>query len=155
VSDKAERHAAIRELVATRSIASQEALRRQLAARGWDVTQSTLSRDLRELRLARIPDAQGRARYAFPDTATEEAGPALERLLPQLLVGVDAVQMLVVARTVSSGAQPVAAALDGAGWPEMLGTIAGDDTVLIICRSSQAQARVVKRLTPLCRGRVA
>lgn len=152
MSDKSERHAAIRELVAVRSIASQEELRRLLVARGWDVTQSTLSRDLRELRLARIPDAQGRARYAFPDAATEESGPALERLLPQLLLGVDAVQMLVVARTVPSGAQPVAAALDAAGWPDLLGTIAGDDTVLLICRSPQAQARVVKKLTPLCRG---
>jgi transcriptional regulator of arginine metabolism len=155
VSDKAERHAAIRELVATRSIASQEALRRLLVARGCHVTQSTLSRDLRELRLARIPDAQGRARYAFPDSSAEEAGPALERLLPQLLVGVDAVQMLVVARTVASGAQPVAAALDAAAWPDLLGTIAGDDTVLLICRSPEARARVVRKLTPLCRGRAA
>ncbi len=153
MSDKATRHAAIRELVAERPIASQEELRRGLRARGWDVTQSTLSRDLRELRLARIPDAQGRARYAFPDGATEDASPHLERLIPQLLVAVDAVQMLVVARTVSSGAQPVAAALDGVGWEDILGTIAGDDTVLIICRSTQAQARVLKRLSALLRAK--
>ncbi|HMS04089.1 MAG TPA: arginine repressor [Gemmatimonadaceae bacterium] len=152
MSDKADRHAAIRELVATTPIASQEELRRRLVAQGWDVTQSTLSRDLRELRLARIPDAQGRPRYAFPDGAAEDATPTLERLLPQLLVDVEAVQMLVVARTVASGAQPVAAALDAVGWADILGTIAGDDTVLIICRSAQAQARVVKRLRPLCRG---
>lgn len=152
MSDKADRHAAIRELVATTAIASQEELRRRLVERGWDVTQSTLSRDLRELRLARIPDAQGRPRYAFPDAGGEDATPTLERLLPQLLTGVEAVQVLVVARTVASGAQPVAAALDAVGWADILGTIAGDDTVLIICRSPQAQARVVRRLRPLCRG---
>jgi transcriptional regulator of arginine metabolism len=152
VSDKSTRHGAIRELVAERAIASQEELRRLLLERGWDVTQSTLSRDLRELRLARIPDAQGRARYAFPDSGTEDATPALERLLPQLLVHVDAVQTLVVARTVPSGAQPVAAALDGVGWSDILGTIAGDDTVLIICRSVPARERVVKRLKPLMRA---
>jgi transcriptional regulator of arginine metabolism len=152
VSDKSTRHTAIRELVAEQAIASQEELRRLLHQRGWDVTQSTLSRDLRELRLARIPDAQGRARYAFPDATTEDATPQLERLLPQLLVDMDSVQTLVVARTVPSGAQPVAAALDAVGWGDILGTIAGDDTVLIICRSVPARERVVKRLTPLTRA---
>jgi transcriptional regulator of arginine metabolism len=149
VSDKSTRQAAIRALVAERVVASQEELRQLLAHRGWEVTQSTLSRDLRELRLARIPDSQGRARYAFPDSATEDTTPQLEHLLPQLLLRVEAVQTLVVARTVPSGAQPVAAALDGAGWTDVLGTIAGDDTVLIICRSAEAQERVVRRLQPL------
>jgi transcriptional regulator of arginine metabolism len=149
--DKSTRHAAIRDLVAERAVASQDELRRLLRQRGWEVTQSTLSRDLRELRLARIPTAQG-ARYTFPDAATEDATPQLERLLPQLLVALESVQTLVVARTVPSGAQPVAAALDGVGWADILGTIAGDDTVLIICRSVPARQRVVRRLTPLRRA---
>jgi transcriptional regulator of arginine metabolism len=151
VSDKSIRHTAIRELVSERAIGSQEELRKLLRQRGWDVTQSTLSRDLRELRLARIPDGHGSARYAFPDGAVEDSGPALEQLLPQLLIAVEAVQVLVVARTVPSGAQPVAAALDGAAWGDILGTIAGDDTVLIICRSAQGRERVVRRLKPLTR----
>ncbi len=151
MNDKSIRHTAIRELVAERVVASQEELRKALRQRGWDVTQSTLSRDLRELRLARIPDGHGRVRYAFPDSGVEDTTPQLERLLPQLLIGVEAVQVLVVARTVPSGAQPVAAALDGAGWGDVLGTIAGDDTVLVICRSAQGRERVVRRLKPLIR----
>lgn len=146
MSDKSERQSAIREIVAARDVASQEDLRRQLTKRGWDVTQSTLSRDLHELRLARIPDAHGKARYAFSENVPEEVAPQLQALLPQLLTGVESVQVMVVVRTMASGAQAVGAALDSAGWPEVLGTLAGDDTVLIICRSAQGRDRVVKRL---------
>jgi transcriptional regulator of arginine metabolism len=148
LSDKNERHQAIRDIVTARAVASQEELRKQLARRGWDVTQSTLSRDLRELRLARIPDGDGNARYAFSDSGNghDDSSRHLEKLLPQLLTGVEGVQVMVVARTVSSGAQPVAAALDHAGWPEVAGTIAGDDTVLIICRNSTGRERVIRKL---------
>lgn len=147
MSDKHARQQAIREIVAAHAVASQEELRRQLATRGWDVTQSTLSRDLRELRLARIPDATGRARYAFPEGATGEIVLArLERMLPELLTGVEGVQVLVVARTMKSGAQPVAELLDQLEWPDVAGTIAGDDTVLIICRSPEGRERVLRKL---------
>jgi transcriptional regulator of arginine metabolism len=147
VSDKRERQQTIREIVAAHAVASQEELRRQLAGRGWDVTQSTLSRDLRELRLARIPDGQGRARYAFSENGGADQDVArLERMLPELLVDVEGVQVLVVARTMKSGAQPVAEALDQLEWPDVAGTIAGDDTVLIICRSTDGRERVLRKL---------
>lgn len=149
MSDKRERQAAIRELVARQAVASQEELRQLLERQGWRVTQSTLSRDLRELRLARIPDSNGGVRYAFPEGSADDTTPQLHQLLPQLLLGAEGVQTFVVARTVPSGAQPVAAALDGADWPELLGTIAGDDTVLLICRSAAARQRVLRRLIPL------
>ena len=147
VADKTDRQQAIREIVTARAVASQEELRKQMLRRGWDVTQSTLSRDLRELRLGRIPDGQGRVRYAFSDGGHgDDDGRQLEAMLPQLLVGVEGVQVLAVARTMKSGAQPVAEALDQLEWPDIAGTIAGDDTVLIICRSVPARERVVKRL---------
>lgn len=149
MADKTDRHHAIREIVTARVVASQQELRKQLMRRGWDVTQSTLSRDLRELRLARIPDDQGRVRYAFPDgpgAHAEEETRQFEAMLPQLLAGVEGVQVLVVARTMKSGAQPVAEALDQLAWPDIAGTIAGDDTVLIICRSTAGRERVLKRL---------
>ncbi len=134
-------------------MASQDELRKQLGKRGWEVTQSTLSRDLRELRLARIPDAAGRVRYAFSDGSTDDEGLAqLERMLPQLLTDVEGVQVLVVARTIKSGAQPVAEALDQLEWPDVAGTIAGDDTVLIICRSTEGRERVLKKLRAYLRG---
>lgn len=149
MSDKHDRHAIIREIVTAHAVASQEELRRQLARKGWDVTQSTLSRDLRELRLARIPDGQGRARYAFPEHGNGGNGDALarlERMLPELLTSVEGVQVLVVARTMKSGAQPVAEVLDQLEWPDVAGTIAGDDTVLIICRSPEGRERVLRKL---------
>ena len=151
MSDKHERHAAIRDIVSAHAVASQEELRRQLARRGWDVTQSTLSRDLRELRLARIPDGHGRARYAFSDGTngsgtSSDALARLERMLPELLTSVEGVQVLVVARTMKSGAQPVAEVLDQLEWPDVAGTIAGDDTVLIICRSPGGRERVLRKL---------
>ncbi|MCE2901840.1 MAG: arginine repressor [Gemmatimonas sp.] len=153
MSDKHARQQAIREIVAAHAVASQEELRRRLATRGWDVTQSTLSRDLRELRLARIPDATGRARYAFPEGATSEIVLArLERMLPELLTGVEGVQVLVVARTMKSGAQPVAELLDQLEWPDVAGTIAGDDTVLIICRSPEGRERVLRKLRAYIAG---
>ncbi|MBP6771461.1 MAG: arginine repressor [Gemmatimonadaceae bacterium] len=155
MADKSARHHVIREIVTARAVASQEELRKQLLRRGWDVTQSTLSRDLRELRLARIPDEQGRVRYTFPENGTaaaEEQTHQLEAMLPQLLMDVEGVQVLAVARTMKSGAQPVAEALDQLDWPDIAGTIAGDDTVLIICRSVPGRERVVKRLRTYLRG---
>lgn len=146
MSDKSERQSAIREIVAARDVSSQEELRRQLNKRGWNVTQSTLSRDLHELRLARIPDASGKTRYAFSEAAPEDTSPHLTGLLPQLLVGIESVQTMIVVKTVTSGAQPVGSALDSAQWSDVLGTLAGDDTVLIICRSTQGRDRIVKRL---------
>ena len=146
MAEKTERQQVIREIVAARAVASQDALRRQLAKRGWDVTQSTLSRDLRELRLARIPDDRGGVRYAFPEGNGAEDTSELEAMLPTLLTGAEGVGVLVVARTRRSGAQPVAEALDMLEWPDVMGTIAGDDTVLVICRSAGGGTRVVKQL---------
>ena len=147
MTDKTPRHNAIRDIIASRRVASQDALRQQLAKRGWDVTQSTLSRDLRELRLARIPDDTGAVRYTFADSSGgDDDARRPEAILPQFLVSVEGVQVLIVVHTVASGAQPVAEALDHAGWPDVAGTIAGDNTVLVICRSTAGRERVVRRL---------
>ncbi len=145
MANKADRHTAIREIIESRSVGSQEELRRLLVERGWDVTQSTLSRDLREMRLARIPGADGSARYAMPE-ATDAGQPRLEALLPHLFIHLDGVSELLVLHTHRGGAQPVAEALDNEEWPEVLGTIAGDDTILIICRSSAAREKLSRRL---------
>jgi transcriptional regulator of arginine metabolism len=143
--DKRSRQATIREIIEAHPVGSQEELRRLLRQRGWDVTQSTLSRDLREMRLARIPDTDGTARYAVPEAA-EVGQPRLEALLPHLFTQVDGVGELLVLHTHRGGAQPVAEALDNEEWPEVLGTIAGDDTILIICRSAAAREKLARRL---------
>ncbi len=150
-SDKRDRHRAILELVAAHAVGSQEELRRLLAGRGWEVTQSTLSRDLHELRLARVPTADG-VRYVPTDPRPDpdQGGrTALASLLPQLFARIDGVGELVVLHTVPGGAQPVAAAFDGAQWPDVLGTVGGDDTILIVCRSPTARERVIARIREL------
>jgi transcriptional regulator of arginine metabolism len=148
VANKRERHDTILEIVNARMVSSQEDLRKLLLQRGWDVTQATLSRDLRELRLARVPTPEG-ARYAITDGSIEESRAALDTLLPQLFLRIDGVSEMLVLRTVPGGAQPIAAALDGEAWSDILGTVGGDDTILIICRSVAARERIMRRLRGL------
>jgi transcriptional regulator of arginine metabolism len=148
MANKTERQNTIRELIESRPVASQEELRRILLQRGWDVTQSTLSRDLREMRLARVPTADG-SRYALTDSAPDTSRATLDSLLPQLFDRIDGVGELLVVHTVPGGAQTIAYALDSEGWPDLLGTIAGDDTILIICRSAAARERMMRRIRTL------
>jgi transcriptional regulator of arginine metabolism len=151
MSAKRERQQAIRELVSTRPIGSQEELRQLLAERGWDVTQSTLSRDIRDLRIARVPSPAG-VRYTAADgAAAEESRATLAALVPQLFQRLDFVRELLVVKTVVAGAQPISEAIDSEGNPDVLGTIAGENTILIICRSETARDRVAKRLLTLAR----
>ena len=149
--NKRDRQQAIRELVATRPIGSQEELRQLLGERGWDVTQSTLSRDMRDLRVARVPTPSG-IRYTLGGTAsTEENRATLASLVPQLFQRLEFVRELIVVKTVVAGAQPISEAIDSEGNPDVIGTIAGENTVLIICRSEAARERVAKRLMTLAR----
>jgi transcriptional regulator of arginine metabolism len=150
---KRDRQKAILEIVEESAVGSQEELRRLLVGRGWEVGQSTLSRDLHELRLARVPTADG-MRYVATDQSAgvEHARAALESLLPQLFDRVDGVGELVVLHTLPGGAQPVAAAFDAAAWPDVLGTVAGDDTILVICRSAGARERVIRRVERMAEG---
>lgn len=148
---KVERQAAILELIGAYDVASQEELRKLLERRGVSVTQATLSRDLRELGVVRVPGEDG-ARYARPETVAGDAIPSIETLLPQLFSSVDGVGELIVLHTIASGAQPVSEAIDAAAWKEVLGTVAGENTILVVCRSAQARHEVMLRLTELARG---
>ena len=143
---KPERHEAILRLVGSHAVGSQEELRRLLLERGWQVTQATLSRDLREIGLVRAQTGEG-ARYVRPESlGADEDKPSLEALLPQLFDSVDGVSELLVLHTLPSGAQPIAEAIDAQGWQEIIGTIAGENTILIVCRSSQARGELAQRL---------
>jgi transcriptional regulator of arginine metabolism len=149
MSNKTERQNTIRELIESRPVASQEELRKLLRQRGWDVTQSTLSRDLREMRLARVPDADGGARYALTESGPETTRVTLDKLLPQLFDRIDGVGELLVLHTMPGGAQTIAFALDSEAWPDLIGTIAGDDTILLICRSAAARDKLARRIRTL------
>ncbi len=149
MANKTDRHNTIRDLIESRLVASQEELRKQLRQRGWDVTQSTLSRDLREMRVARVPDAEGGARYAMTSSAPDPSRVTLDTLLPQLFDRLDGVGELLVLHTVPGSAQTIAYALDSEGWPDLLGTIAGDDTILMICRSAAVREKMARRIRTL------
>jgi transcriptional regulator of arginine metabolism len=149
MTNKQARQAAILDLVADHVVGSQEDLRQLLLGRGMDVTQATLSRDLRDLRLARVSAADG-TRYVLPESlAGDDDKPLLASLLPQLFSRIDGVGELVVLHTVASGAQPIAEAIDLEEFPEVLGTIAGDDTILIVTRSAEARLQLTQRLRAL------
>lgn len=150
MANKRERQNAILEVIRTRGIGSQEDLRRVLQHRGWDVTQSTLSRDMKELRLARVQTPDG-ARYTSPEEVAEERHAALSALLPQLFVRLDGVGVLLVMKTTPGSAQAAGAALDAEHSSDLVGTLAGDDTVLLICRSEAARERLSRRILQLAR----
>jgi len=146
---KEARQEAILDLVGQHVVGSQDQLRHLLLERGMDVTQATLSRDLRDLGLARVPTEDG-GRYVLPESlGTDDDKPLLGNLLPQLFSKVDGVGELIVLRTVRSGAQPIAEAIDQEEFEEVLGTIAGDDTILIVTRSSEARMALTARLLEL------
>lgn len=137
---KQQRQSAIRELLVATTIANQDDLRRRLAGRGFHVTQATLSRDIHELRLMKGPRG-----YALPSDGTEgDDLPGTPELLRSFGLEVRPAGNLLVVITTTGSAQPVAAALDYEEWPEVIGTIAGDDTLLVIC-AGETQARAVKR----------
>jgi transcriptional regulator of arginine metabolism len=140
---KLSRHQAILELLAQGSIASQEDLQRLLRKRGLDAGQATLSRDIRELGLVKSSGG-----YSLPgrEAAAESDLPSVSRLVREFVTSVRAAQNLLVTKTSIGSAQPVAAALDGENWPEAIGTIAGDDTILIVCPDRRAAGRLAGRI---------
>jgi transcriptional regulator of arginine metabolism len=158
---KAARHARIVDIVARQPVRSQAELAARLAAEGVTVTQATLSRDLEELGAVKLrgPDSSGAA-YVIPEDGapppvrqmTEATPPRLTRLLGELLVAADASGNLAILRTPPGGAHLLASALDRAGLPDVVGTIAGDDTVLVVARDPAGGAGLSSRLLGIARG---
>src|SRR5215210_606362 len=144
---KTQRHAAILRVVRERRIESQDELREALVANGFVVTQATLSRDIRELGLAKLADPGGGAYYTHPHRGAVR--PELGLVLPALLVSVDGVGPFLVLKTASGAAGAVTEALDQADWAEVIGTIAGDDTVLVITRNQRLRKEIASRLQHL------
>lgn len=138
------RQGQILKVLAGSPVASQDELRRQLVHLGVRVTQATLSRDLHELRL--VKTAEGYRPLSAAAAEETSSVPALARALKEFLLDVRPAQNMLVLKTPPGGAQPIAAALDGERWKEVAGTLAGDDTVLIITPSRTARAAVQKRI---------
>ena len=146
---KRHRHAQILEVLKNHRVTSQESLRELLQKQGTDVTQATLSRDMRELRLVKVPGADGAPHYSVPEEW--DSTPSLESLLPALFQSAEGVDHLLVVQTMKGGAQTVAAGIDWEEWHEVLGTLAGDDTILIILRKPEFLPAVQARLEQMAR----
>ena len=143
---KARRQAVLLELIDRDALHSQEQLRRRLHQRGFDATQATISRDIKELGLVKRAGDGAYQRPGSDTTNPETALAALERAAAEFLRRVEHVQQLVVLRTGVGQAQPLAIAIDRAQLAEVVGTIAGDDTILLIARGASRAAALVKRL---------
>jgi transcriptional regulator of arginine metabolism len=137
------RQRAILELLERGPVPSQEDLQRILNRRGFDVGQATLSRDIRDLGL--VKTSEGYA-VAQGDSSSEAALPPVSRLVREFVLSTRTAQNLLVIKTSVGSAQPVAAALDGEDWAEAVGTIAGDDTILMVCPDRRAAKRLEGRI---------
>jgi transcriptional regulator of arginine metabolism len=141
IAEKAHRQRAILDLVRSRAIHTQEELVLELRRQNHAVTQATVSRDIRELGLHREPGPEG-SRYAVrPALGIRGA-----QVLRDFITGTRGVQFMAVVHTPPGTANLVAVALDEAAWPEVLGTVAGDDTVMVVCSDARARQRVEARL---------
>jgi len=140
---KAARQKTILELVHRGPIESQEELQGFLAKRGFDVGQATLSRDIRELGLVKTYDG-----YMPPQAgaATETVLPSVSRLVREFVIEVRLAQNLLVLKTSVGSAQPVAAAVDAENWPEVVGTLGGDDTILVISQDNKTAQQLTRRI---------
>jgi transcriptional regulator of arginine metabolism len=143
---KAHRQSAILGIIDREAITSQEQLRERLRSLGIEATQATLSRDVRALGLVKRAYDGAYARSAGEPSAPEDPALELRTAVDDYLRRHEVVEQLVVLRTDAGQAQPLAVAIDRAGLTEIVGTIAGDDTILVICRSAPDAAQLSKRL---------
>jgi|SRR5579872_986123 len=137
------RQRAVLELVRQSPVANQEHLQRALRKRGFKVGQATLSRDIRDLRL--VKTANG---YALPESEgiSGPALPPISRLVREFVLDVRPAQNLLVIKTSVGSAQPVAAAFDDDEWPEAIGSVAGDDTILVVCPDNKEAKKLAARI---------
>lgn len=144
---KLKRHAVIREIIESSPVETQEDLAAALRARHIDVTQATVSRDIKTLMLVKVPAGNGRYRYAFP----KEKGALLSkermaRLFYDSVVSLDYSENIIVVKTLPGAANAVAAILDHTPWQEIVGTVAGDDSIIVVVKPKEAAPEVVRRM---------
>jgi transcriptional regulator of arginine metabolism len=143
---KTARHKAILDLLDDGPVESQEALQQILERKGFEVGQATLSRDIHELKLVKGSEGY---RRAVENAASEGSLPSVMQLARQFVLEVHQAQNMLVVKTTVGSAQPVAAALDASHWPEVVGTLAGDDTVLVIATDKQKAQSLARRIRDL------
>lgn len=132
--NKGQRHIKIREIIANNDIETQDDLVDELKKAGYNVTQATISRDIKELHLVKVPLMDGKYKYSLPADQRFNPLQKLKRALMDAFVSIDSTSHLLVMKTLPGNAHAIGALIDKLDWNEILGTICGDDTILIICR---------------------
>ena len=148
---KAKRQALIREIVENQSIQTQEKLADALREHGMVVTQATVSRDIKEMHLLKVLSEEGGYRYATMDKSEQGMNERLIRMLSDSVVDMSSANNLIVIHTLPGSAHVAGEAVDSLRWPEVLGTIAGDNTILVIVRSNEDVDAVLRRFRGIVR----
>lgn len=150
---KIKRQNEIIRLISTADIETQEELASELRVLGFNVTQATVSRDIRELHLIKVAAKGGGFKYAKPERHEIAVSERLTRILTDSLVSVDMSGNIIVVKTLSGSANVAAEALDNLGWPEILGTIAGDNTIFIVTKNINDTSEITERIHKLTEHR--
>ncbi len=149
---KYNRHARILEIIENYEIETQDELAEKLREMGMDVTQATISRDIKELRLVKVLTPGGKYRYSVMNTDTGNMNDRLLVIIKEAFVSSDYANNILVIKTRPGMAQAVAATIDGLGWSDIVGTIAGDDTIMIVCRAEKIAEDLMEKFTRMVRG---
>ncbi len=146
---KYSRQEKILELIGAYTIETQEELAEKLKEIGVDVTQATVSRDIKELRLIKVMDKDGRYKYASMNQGENTVPARIFNVFSQSVISSDYANNLVVLKTLPGMAQAAASAVDAINWPDIIGTIAGDDTIMIVCRTEPVAKELVEKFNKM------
>lgn len=146
---KGQRHIKIREIIANNDIETQDDLVFALKNAGYNVTQATVSRDIKELHLIKVPLSDGRYKYSLPADQRFNPLQKLKRHLMDAFVRIDSAGHLLVMKTLPGNANAIAALIDNLDWDDIVGTVSGDDTILVICRREEDTEIVSNRFLEL------
>lgn len=149
---KYNRHAKILDIIENNVIETQEELAEKLKEMGMDVTQATVSRDIKELRLIKVMTGDGKYRYATFSQSENQVSNKLFTILTEAYVSSDYANNIVVVKTLSGMAQAAGSAIDSLKWQEILGTIAGDDTLIMVCRAEKIAEEIVDKFNKMIKA---
>ena len=148
---KSKRHAMILKLIASENIETQEELARMLSSQGFDVTQATVSRDIKELRLIKVLTGDGRYKYATVERAESDMQERFINLFSNCVISITSAGNIIVIKTMAGSAAVAAEAIDSMKWNEIAGSIAGDNTIFVAVRDGKSIAEVIKKFQKMMR----
>lgn len=144
--NKGQRHLRIREIITNENIETQDEIVERLRDAGYNITQATVSRDIKELSLVKVPMQDGRYKYSLPADQRFNPLQKLQRSLADAFISIDGASHFLVLRALPGNGNAIAVLIDQLDWNEIIGTISGDDTILIICRTENDREHIKERL---------